>query len=98
MVCAEPCLIAARGDQGVFQRFRDIVSFHRGAQAPGDDVGAVVVEECRQIEPTPAEDLEIGEVGLLKLVRPNSFVMELIRRFDGMQVGLVIRSCAFRSL
>ena len=37
---------------------------HRGAQFPGDDVAGEVVEHARQVEPTPADHLEIGEVGL----------------------------------
>ena len=44
--------------------FRDILGLHRRAKLPGDDVAREVVEYGRQIKPAPADDLEIGEVGL----------------------------------
>jgi glycosyltransferase involved in cell wall biosynthesis len=44
------------------ERGSDILGLHGGAQLPGDDVARVVVEDGRQIEPSPADDLEIGEV------------------------------------
>ena len=72
-------MIAAGRLQRQFQRVRDIASLHRGAELPGDDVAAVVVEDGRQVEPPPADDLEIGEVGLPELVGSRRLVPELIR-------------------
>src|SRR6201982_1732199 len=41
---------------------------HGGAQLPGQDVAREGIEHGGQIEPAPADDLRIGEVGLPKLV------------------------------
>src|SRR6266436_9733898 len=41
---------------------------HGGAQLPGQDVAREVIEHGGQIEPAPADDLQIREVGLPKLV------------------------------
>ena len=76
------CPIAPRRVQRQVQRVGDIRSLHRCAELPGDDVTAVVVEDRGQIEPTPADDLEIGEVGLPQLVRSGCLVTELIGRAD----------------
>ena len=45
-------------------RLGHILGLHRGAQPSRDDVTRVVIENGREIEPTPARDLEIGEVGV----------------------------------
>jgi hypothetical protein len=45
-----------------------IASLHVGAELPGDDVAAVVVEDRGEVEPAPADDLQVGEIGLPKLV------------------------------
>src|SRR6266496_6822894 len=37
---------------------------HGGAQLPGQDVAREVIEHGGQIEPAPADDLQIREVGL----------------------------------
>jgi hypothetical protein len=75
--------VAARGLQRQFQRVGDIgFGLHRGAELPGDDVAAVVVEDRAEIEPAPADHLEIGEVGLPKLVRARGLVPELIGCLD----------------
>ena len=57
------CLIANRSLQCQIQRVGHVAGLHRGAELPGDDVTAVVVEDGREVEPAPADDLEIGEVG-----------------------------------
>ena len=75
-------LIAARGLQSQFQRVGDILGFHRGAELPGDDVTAVIVKDGAEIEPAPANDLEISEVRLPELVQPGCLVPELIGRAD----------------
>jgi hypothetical protein len=42
----------------------------------------MVVEDCREIEPAPADDLEVGEVGLPQLVRRGGLVPELLGGLD----------------
>jgi hypothetical protein len=59
-----------------------ILGFHRRAQLPGDDVAREVVEDRRQVEPAPANDLQIGEVGLPQLIGRRRLVLELIGRLD----------------
>ena len=62
------------------QRVRHIRCSHRSAQLPSKDVTREVVESRRQIEPSPADHLEVGEVGLPQLVRFRRLVLELINR------------------
>ena len=50
---------------------------HRRAQLPGDDVARVVIEDGGEVVPPPANNLEIGEVGLPELVRCSCLVLEL---------------------
>ena len=69
-----------RGLQCQLQRIGDILGLHRRAQLPGDDVAREVVEHGRQIEPAPADHLEIGEVGLPQLIGRRRLVLELIGR------------------
>ena len=45
-------------------------------------VAAVVIQDRAEIIPTPADDLEVGEVRLPHLVDCRGFVFELIGRFD----------------
>lgn len=73
-------VVAARSVQRQFQRIGDIRGLHRGAELPGDDVAAVVIKDGREIEPPPADDLEIGEVGLPQLVRACRLFPELVVR------------------
>src|SRR5713226_8306721 len=68
----------ARCRKRQFQGLGDVFSPHRRAQLPGDDVTREVVEDRRQVEAAPADDLEIGEVGLPQLVRRRRLVLELI--------------------
>jgi hypothetical protein len=58
------CPVEPRGLQRQVQRGSDIFDLHRRAQLSGDDVPREVVEDPREIEPAPADDLQIGEVGL----------------------------------
>ena len=55
---------------------------HGGAQLLGDDVAGEVIEHGRQIEPAPADDLQIGEVSLPQPVRRRRLVLELVGRLD----------------
>ena len=74
------CLVASLGLQSQVQRVRHVPGLHRRTELPGDDVAAVVVQDCREIEPAPADHLQICEVGLPKLVRPRCLVPELVCR------------------
>jgi len=58
----------ARGLQRQVQRFPDVPGLHRRAELPGDDVTREVVQYRAEVELAPADHLEIGEVGLPKLV------------------------------
>src|SRR5580704_1081307 len=71
-------LIKPRGLQRQVQCFRDVPDFHRRAELPGDDVTREVVQDRAEVKPAPADDLEIGEVGLPKVVRRRGLVLELI--------------------
>ena len=71
--------IAAGRGQSVLEGRGHVPGAHGGAEAPGDDVATVVVEDRRQVEPSPADDLEVGEVGLPELVRTGRLLVEFIR-------------------
>ena len=75
-------LVAARGSQGELQRVGDVGGLHRRAQLPGDDVPRKVVEDRRQVHPAPADDLEVGEVGLPHLVGRTGLVGKLAGCLD----------------
>ena len=55
-------LVEAGGLQGHVHRGGDILILRAVAQFPGDEVMREVVEDGRQIEPAPADDLAVGEV------------------------------------
>jgi hypothetical protein len=59
-----------------------LVGLHGRTELPGDDVAGIIVEDGRQIEPAPTDDLEVSEVGLPELVRRCGFVSELVCRLD----------------
>ena len=75
-------LVATRSRKRQVERVGHVLGPHVGAQLPGDDVARVVIEHGRQIHPAPADDLELGEVGLPHLVRPGGLGMEAIGRLD----------------
>ena len=75
--CVEP-----RRLQGHGQRIGDVACLHRRAQLPGDDITREVIEHGGQVKPAPADNLQVGEVGLPELVRRRGFVFELIGRLD----------------
>ena len=60
------------------ERRDDVVRLHRRAELPGDDVPREVVEDRRVVEPAPAGDLEVSEVGLPELVGRRGLVFELL--------------------
>jgi hypothetical protein len=72
------CPIKPRGLQRQVQRFRDLPDLHRCTELPGDDVARKVVQYRAEVKPAPADDLEIGEVGLPKLVWRRRLVLELV--------------------
>ena len=59
-----------------------IFRLHRRAELPGDDVSREAIQDRGQIVPTPADDLEVGEVGLPHLVRRGRLVTELVGGLD----------------
>lgn len=75
-------LIATGRRQCQFDRVRHITSPHVGAELPRDDVAAVIVQDCAEIIPTPADNLEVREVCLPHLVDGGGFVCELISGLD----------------
>ena len=50
---------------------------HCSAQLPADNIAVVVIEDRRLILPAPANDLEVGKISLLQLVRRHCLVLEL---------------------
>ena len=55
---------------------------HVGAKLPRDDVTAVIVENCAEIDSNQSDELKIGEYGLPELVNCGSFVCELVCALD----------------
>lgn len=58
--------------------YLDIGSRHTATQSPGDDIAGVINEDGRQVIPTPADDLEAGEVGLPQFVDQERWILELV--------------------
>jgi hypothetical protein len=48
----------------------------------GGDVAAVIVQDRAEIEPAPAQNLEVGKVSLPELVDGRGFVFELAHGLD----------------
>jgi len=71
-------LVAAGCLQGQVQRIGNVFSPHVGAKLPRHDVAAVIIKDCAKIEPAPAENLDVGKVGLPKLIDGCRFVFELV--------------------
>jgi len=75
-------LVTPRGFQSQVQRVGHVLCPHVGAALPRDDVAAVIVQGRAEIKPPPANDLEIGEVGLPQLIDGRGFVFELTGSLD----------------
>ena len=75
-------LVATRCLQSQVQRVRHVLGSHVRAKFPRDDVPAIIVQNRAEIEPAPADDLQICEVSLPKLVDGRGLVFELIGRLD----------------
>ncbi len=63
---------------GQIQDVLHVLSRHGAGQKPGDDIAAVVIHNGGQVVPAPAYDLEVGEVGLPKLMHPFGLVPKLV--------------------
>ena len=71
-------LIEAGGRQRQIERGGHILRFHCCTELPGDNEAREVVQHDGEIVPTPARDLEIGEVGLPKLVGRRGLVLKFL--------------------
>lgn len=67
-------MVETGGGQRQVERVFHVLGFHRGAELPGHDVAGIVVKNRRQIISAPANDLEIGKVGLPQPVRRRRLV------------------------
>ena len=77
-------LIKPRFVQRLVQCILDIGGSHARAKFPSDDVSAVVVQDGRQVKPTPADGLEIGEV-CLPIARQAIWLSQICR--EGELIG-----------
>ena len=68
--------VTARCLESQFQGVSDILGPHGRAELPCDDIAREVVKHRRQIYPSPADDLEVGKVGLPHLVGIRGFGVE----------------------
>ena len=73
---------APRCRERQLQRIGDVVGPHGRAQLPSDDVAGEVIEDGGEIEPTPSDHLEVGEVGLPELVGGCCLILELVGGLD----------------
>ena len=80
-------LVTSRRRQSQVQRVGDILSPHVRAKLPRDDVAAVIIEDCAEIVQAPLDDLEVGEVGLPKLIDGRRLVFELVGRLNHNEGG-----------
>ena len=74
----DPDLIDSCGGQSMIQDLFHIAGVHGGEELPGDDVAGEGVEHGGQVAPAPADDLEVGEVGLPELMHPASGIFEAV--------------------
>jgi len=75
-------LITTRRLQCEVQRIRDVFGPHICAKLPSNDIAAVIIQDCAEIEPPPAQNLEVSEIRLPKLVDRCGFVFELAGCLD----------------
>lgn len=74
--------------QSYVERVGDILGLHVAAELPANDVARVVVEDRGQVKPAPANDLEVGEVGLPHLVCCRRLLLKQIRSLDDDECGV----------
>ena len=85
-------LVTSRSLQSQIQGVGNIFGSHICAQFPRDDIATVIIQNCAQVKPTPAQNLEVGEVRLPKLIDGRGFIFELTcgldhdKRWTGNQV------------
>ena len=82
MVCERRNLVTARRLKSEIQCVRYVFSPHVGAEFPRDDVAAVIIEHCAEIEPAPSQNFDVGKVCLPELIDGGRFVFELAGRFN----------------
>ena len=83
----QDCLIATGCRQGQFDRVCHVLGTHVCAEFPGDDIATVIVQNCAEVIPAPADNLEVGEVGLPHLVDSRGFVSKLFSCLDHHIIG-----------
>jgi hypothetical protein len=66
-------------------------------QLPGQDVAREVVEHGGQVEPAPADDLEVGEVVCQSWLGAVVGLAKRSAAFIRIKAGLVIRPWSFKS-
>ena len=72
-----------------------VLSVHVGAEIPGDNVAAVIIQDRDEILPSPADDFQDGEVSRPHLVDGGGFVRKLVGRFDHHIIGCSDRVSCF---
>ncbi len=60
------------------QGFLNLSCCHVPAQTPGDDVAGIVIQYCREIIPTPVNDLKIRKIRPPQLIDPVCGMLELV--------------------
>ena len=73
-------VVEAGGRQGEIEGSRHVLGPHGRTELPGDDEAGEVVEHGGEIIPAPADDLEVGEVGLPQLVGRRGLVLDRLGR------------------
>ena len=71
-----PDLVDPRLRPRQVERLRHVSGVHRGPEHPGDDVARVIIQHGRQVVPAPADDVQIGKIGLPEFVRPMGRMLE----------------------
>jgi len=71
-------MLYPRRGQSQVQRHFDILSGHGLAEPPGDNITGIVIQYGRQIIPAPADNLQIGKIGLPELIDPAGRMFKLI--------------------
>jgi len=64
--------------QRIIQCGGHIAGAHAGTQSPGGDKSRKVIQYRRQVIPSPADNLEVGEIGLPQLIHALARVLECL--------------------
>ena len=73
-------LVTARCLKRHIQRIGHISCLHIRTELPADNVAREVIEDCRQIHPSPANDFEVSKIGLPHLIDGRRLVLKLAGR------------------